>query len=222
VLDRDRAVPQGVEDALPVLAVPLGPVRVGVVQFDPDRLGATDEFERRDVRASRASVQAVLESADVRAENARGQQPGTERARRVGAERGEATEGRPDRAARVLELPEDLGRTGAGVVQLGGLRGVGGGAQRVRAHVRDAGRLPGRPRCGLRGGGGHHLRGPVGDEASADLPGRVELAGREGPCPRDGVTRTVVVGRLRLEEWQDPFGAIGGPGGDEAAVGFGE
>ena len=58
----------------------------------------------------------------------------------------------------VPELPPDLvapGRLLVGRGEGGGLRGVGGGSERVRAHVRDTGGLPG---GAGRGHGGWRLR----------------------------------------------------------------
>lgn len=104
--------------------------------------------------------------------------------------------------------------------QPGRLRSVGGCAERVRAHVRDAGGLGSGPGGSHGRWRAHGSRGPTGDEPSADLTGRVELTAGERPSSSDGITWSTVVRSLRFEHGQDPFGAVGRPRGDLTAIGF--
>lgn len=74
----------------------------------------------------------------------------------------------------------------------GSVRGVGGCAKRVRAHVSDARRLGSGP------GGGHSRRTVHGtcrstsDEPSADLAGGIEFPASKRPSASDGVTWSTV------------------------------
>jgi hypothetical protein len=103
----------------------------------------------------------------------------------------------------VVKLPADLV-----VVRLGGVRGgesrrlggIRGGTERVRAHVGDACRLPGRSGGGHRCGVADLTGGAGGDEAAADLPGNAKLATREGASPGDRLTRAAVSRSFRLEQ----------------------
>ena len=63
---------------------------------------------------------------------------------------------------------------------------------------------------------------PAGDEAAVDLARRVQLATGEGPRSGDGIARSIVRRRLRLEKREHPLSAIGRPACDEPAVGFGQ
>lgn len=66
------------------------------------------------------------------------------------------------------------------------------------------------------------MRGPAGDESSADLTGGRKLSASKRPSSRNGVTWTTVGGRFRLEEWQNPLRAVGRPRRDPATIGFAE
>jgi len=102
----------------------------------------------------------------------------------------------------------------------GGSGCVRGGTERVRANVRDGGRLAGRS------GGGARCRSPritscAGcDETASNLPGDSELAAGKRPRPRDRITRTAVPGRFRLEHSHHPLRTVRSPCGDDAPVGL--
>jgi hypothetical protein len=121
----------------------------------------------------------------------------------------------------VLELPTDLllgDLRPVGSGQAGSLNGIGGGAERVRAHVAHG-------YCLTRGSGGRQggRRSPLGngdapDEPATDLRGGVQLSPGVSPSSGDGSTRTIVGWSLGLEQPQDALGAVGGPSGDETPV----
>ena len=123
----------------------------------------------------------------------------------------------------MIKLPADLlihGIRPVGSGQTGRLRGVRGGRERVRAHVRDGGGLPGGSSGGCRSGSARLTSGaPVGEPA-ANLFCDVELAAPERPGTRDRIPWAAVSRSLRLEQAQRPLGAVRRPRGDDPAVGF--
>jgi hypothetical protein len=161
-----------------------------------------------------------LETPDVLSEVTGGQETWAEGARGVIAERRELPECRCNLWTHPLELPCEFAGAGRAPVgrQTGSLRRVRGGAQRVCGHVRDTGRLRGRPcRCGACGGGGG-VRRTTGEEAALDLARHRKLAPREPAGAFDGMTGPIICGGFDLEHGQDMFGAVGRPSGDEPAI----
>ncbi|NYG20641.1 hypothetical protein BJY17_001388 [Agromyces hippuratus] len=64
------------------------------------------------------------------------------------------------------------------------------------------------------------MRSSTGDEPSAYLAGGIEITASERPSPSDGIAWSIVCRSLRLEQAQDPFGAIRRPDCDLAAIGL--
>ncbi len=164
-----------------------------------------------------------LELTDDPAELARCEKSGPERARSVLADGWKGSEGGPDLCRHVGELPADLvvdrfwpigGR------QAGGLRGIPGGAQRVRAHVADADRLAGGSSSGDRCRSLHFVRAHASYEATSYLLGRAELSPGERAGPGDECPRAPVIWHLRLEEAENSLCAVGGPLGEKTPVGL--
>jgi hypothetical protein len=125
----------------------------------------------------------------------------------------------------VLELPTDLllgDLRPVGSGQAGSLNGIGGRAERVRAHVAHG--------YGLTGGSGGRRgrrRSPLGngdpsDEPATDLRSGVQLSPGVSPSSGDGSTRAIVARDLGLKQPQDALCAVGGPSGDETPVGLPE
>jgi hypothetical protein len=86
-----------------------------------------------------------------------------------------------------------------GCRKTGGLGGIGGGAQRMRAHVGNSRGLAGRS-GGRRCRGSFHVTGSAtGDKPAADLFGNAKLATSKGPCPGDRVAGAAIPWSLRLE-----------------------
>ncbi len=79
------------------------------------------------------------------------------------------------------------------------------------------GRSPGGCHCR---GRAHGVRGPTGDEASANLRGGIELTPRKCASTSDGITWTIVCRSLCLEHGQDSLSAVRRPRCDEAAISF--
>jgi hypothetical protein len=88
----------------------------------------------------------------------------------------------------------------------------------VRTHVADG--------CGLTGGsgcGGSGARLGIASSTAihkpaADFDPGVELSAREGPGPGDRGARAAVSWVFGLKHFEHPFGAIGGPSGDQASI----
>jgi hypothetical protein len=165
-------------------------------------------------------AQTGLELTDDRAENARREKPRPERTGRILTNRRQLTQRSSRRRGHTAKLPADLlpdciWPVGRG--QSSRFGGVRGGAQSVRAHVRDA--------CGLRGrsGGGDRCRrahltsGGMGDETAPGLSD-AEFATGERPCPGDGIAGAAVRRSFRLEEPQHPLRAVRRPDRDDAPV----
>jgi hypothetical protein len=96
-----------------------------------------------------------LEVADDRAELARGEEPGPERARRVFTDGRESSQGGTNLCRHVVELPADLVFDGfwpSRVRKAGGFDGISGGPECVRAHMAHGDGLTGGPGGGRRGG----------------------------------------------------------------------
>jgi hypothetical protein len=62
--------------------------------------------------------------------------------------------------------------------------------------------------------------GPTSNEAPANLTGGIEFTLSEGSSTSDGITRSAVCRRLRLEQGQDSLGTVCRPRRDEAAISF--
>jgi len=109
----------------------------------------------------------------------------------------------------VLELPADFLVDRLGAIRSGQtdrFRGVGGCAQRVRAHVSDAGGLCSSP-CRSHGRRrAHCVRGPTSNEPPPYLTGGIELTASKRPSPSDGITGSTIRRSLRFEHGQDPLG----------------
>jgi hypothetical protein len=128
-----------------------------------------------------------------------------------------------DRRGHAVELPADLLFDCArpfGGGQTGRLGGIGGGAQGVRAHVRDGSSLTGRPGGGRGYRSPHITSGAAGDESATDLFGDADLATSEGSRPGDRVTGTGVARSFRLEQSKHAFRAICRPRRDDPTVSF--
>ena len=103
-----------------------------------------------------------------------------------------------------------------------GLRGVGGGAERVGTHVRGGCGLPGGPGgCG-RCRGPHLARWDAANEADTNPFLHVEFAARKSPRPCDELSGSAIVWNFRLEDSQHVLGAICSPTRDDPSVGFAE
>jgi hypothetical protein len=86
--------------------------------------------------------------------------------------------------------------------------------------VRDGSGLPGRS-----GGSGRSRSTDItcsaaSDETAADLCGDVKLATRKGARPGDGIARTAITRRFRLEQPDHSFGAVRRPCRDDPTFGF--
>src|SRR4051794_32060805 len=140
-----------------------------------------------DLRSGRKRVvgirQARLQITDDRAENARREKPRAEGTGRILTDGWELSQGGSGRRGNTAKLPADLladrlrpvrGRQSS---RLGGVRG---GAQGVRAHMRDARGLPGRAGGGHRCGTAHVTSSGVSDETAAGLRD-AKLATSKGP-----------------------------------------
>ena len=101
--------------------------------------------------------------------------PGPERPGRILTNGWQLSQGGPGRRGHTAKLPADLIADSLLRVRAGKssrLGGIRGGAQGVRAHVRDAGGLPGRSRGSHRCGSAHLTRGGMSDETAAGLSRR--------------------------------------------------
>ena len=97
---------------------------------------------------------------------------------------------------------------------------IGGGAQRVRAHMGNSGCLAGRSGGGRRCGSFHVTSGPTSDKSAADLFGDAKLATSERTRPGDRVAGAAISWSFRLEQRQGPFCAVCRPCCDDAPVSF--
>nr|WP_319801841.1 hypothetical protein [Arthrobacter sp. YA7-1] len=123
----------------------------------------------------------------------------------------------------VLELPGDLVGDGRGLIQggqPGRLRGVSGCAESVRAHVSDARRLSSSTGGGHGRRRAHRVRGPASDETPANLTCGVKFTASKRPRTSDGITWSAVARRLRLEQDQNPLGAVRRPRCGDTPIGF--
>ena len=127
--------------------------------------------------------QADLEIADDRAEKPRREKPRPERTGRILTDGRQLSQGGSGRRGHVAKLPADLLADSLPPVRGGQssrLGGIRGGTERVRAHMRDAGGLPGRSRGGHRCGRAHVTSGGMSDETAAGLCDP-KLATSKGP-----------------------------------------
>jgi hypothetical protein len=164
-----------------------------------------------------------LELADDHAELAAGQKPWPKWARRVLTDRWKGSQCGADLCGHVVELPADLVFDGFWPVRVpegGGLGGVSGGTQCVRAHVADADGLPGGSGSGRRCGRLDLASTDAADKPAANLFGRAQLSAGERAGPGDESPRAAIAWSLSLEQPEYPLGAVSGPGGDQTSVGF--
>lgn len=164
-----------------------------------------------------------MDAPDVLSEVAGSKTTRPERAGGILADRRKFPERGCDLRRHLLKLPREfIGGVGGAVAgcQAGRRRRVRGRTERMRAHVGDTGRLRGSPRRGAARWRRCRVRRTTGHEATPDLTGRGKLATREGPCPLDGVPRSVVCGGLGLEQRKYAFGAVGCPPRDQPTILF--
>lgn len=157
------------------------------------------------------------------AELARCEESRPERSRPVLTDRRKGPQRSANLGRHVLELPAHLVLACLGAIRIsksGGSDRIGGGPQRVCAHVADGDGLTGGPRRSRRGRGLHVVRRDATGKATADLLPGAELTAGEGARSGDESPRAIVVGSLSLEMGQNPFCAVGGPCGNQASVGF--
>jgi hypothetical protein len=102
--------------------------------------------------------------------------------------------------------------------QTGSLGGVPGSTERVRAHMRDRRRLPGRPGSSRRSGSLRVTSCAVSDKPAANFSGDTEFATSKGPGPGDGITRAAVSGYFGLEQCEHPLCTVGRPHRDDTPV----
>ena len=103
----------------------------------------------------------------------------------------------------VLELPAALVFDGFWPVRVrktGGLGGISGGAQCVRAHMADADGLTGGSGSGRCGGRLHIARTDATDKPTADLLRSVQLSPGERPGSGDKSPRAPIIWSLSLEQ----------------------
>jgi hypothetical protein len=81
----------------------------------------------------------------------------------------------------------------------------------MRAHVRDTGGLSGGTSRRHRSGRLRGLSGTARFKTATDLPRRVEFAAAEASGTPDAISRTIIVRRVSLEQWQNSLGAVCGP-----------
>ena len=84
--------------------------------------------------------------------------------------------------------------------------------------MRDRRRLPGCTGGGHCGGSLHTTSCAASHKSVANLSGNVELTTSKGACPRNGITRTAVAGRFRLEQSQHPLRTVCRPRRDDTTV----
>jgi len=176
-----------------------------------------------DTLLRRCITQGGLDLPNDRSEDAGGEKSRAERTGGVLTDRRQLPKRRPGSVGHAPELPGDLVTDGIGPIRSGQpsrVRGVGGRAERVRAHVRNTGGLGsssgsshGRRRT-------HGSRSPTGNEPSSYLTGRIELTASERPSSSDGITWSTICGSLRFEQDQDPLSTVCRPRRDLAAMGF--
>lgn len=107
-----------------------------------------------------------------------------------------------------------------GCSKTGGLGGIGGGAERMRAHMGNSGCLAGRSRGRRRCGSLHVTSSASSDKTAADLFGNAKLATSKGPRPGDRVAGAAIPWSFGLEQPQNPFCAVRRPRCDDAPVSF--
>ena len=167
--------------------------------------------------------QAGLEITNDLAQKPRCEQPRPERTGSVLPDGRELSQDDSDRRGHVTKLPADLLTDCVWTIggsQAGGLGGIRGGAQSVRAHMWDG--------CGLSGrfGGGHCCgsadltSGAAILETTADLLRDVKLATSEGSRPGDRLTGPAIPRSFRLEQSQHPLSAVRRPHSDDPPVSF--
>jgi len=107
-----------------------------------------------------------------------------------------------------------------GVVKGDGSRGIGGSAQRVRAHMADGDRLTGGSRGSLRSRSLHITGTDATGKPTADLLGRAQLTPGERAGPGDERARAIIIWSLSFKEPENALCAVCSPSGDKASVGF--
>ncbi len=108
------------------------------------------------------------------------------------------------------------------VREAAGFAGIGGGTQRVRAHMADGDGLTGGSGSGRCGGSRDFTWTDAAGKPAANLLDGVHLSPGKRARPGDESTRAVVIWSLGLEQPQDPLSAIGGPCGDKTSIAFTE
>ena len=101
-----------------------------------------------------------------------------------------------------------------------GPRGIGGGTERVRAHVTDGDSLT----CGsggsIRRGSLYLTRTDATGKATANLRSSTQLSLGERAGPGDERPRAVISWSRSLKDSEHPFSAVGSPCGDKTSLGF--
>jgi hypothetical protein len=123
----------------------------------------------------------------------------------------------------VVELPTDLVFDGLWSVQIseaGCFDCIGGGTQRVRAHVADRDGLTGGPRSSRCSRALDVVCSDATGKATANLLRSAELSPGERTSPGDDSPRAIIVWSLSLKQVQNPRRAVGRPSGNKTSVVF--
>ena len=179
---------------------------MGGLRFDTDAV----------VRVGRAG----LELTDDLAEQATGEQPGTQGTGRILADRRQVSQGGSDLRGHLGELPADLlvdGLWPVGCSQSGRLGRIRGRTKSMSPHVRDGRRLAGSLGGGHRGGS-RHGTGSATDKAAADPVSDVQLPASERPRPGDQGTGAAISRSVSLKHYQHPLRAVRRPRGDDPPI----
>lgn len=106
------------------------------------------------------------------------------------------------------------------VGQAGSPRRVGGGAERVSAHVAHRDRLAGGSGRGRCGRSFDVVCADCAGEPPPDLIGGAEFTAGEDACTFDELSRAVIKGTFVLEQVEHMLRAISGPSSDMMSVRF--
>jgi hypothetical protein len=164
-----------------------------------------------------------LKLADDHSEKTRRKKSWTEWPGPVLTNRRKLSQGDSDRGRGGAELPADFFLDCARLFWHSQARcfgGIGGRAQRVRAHVWNGSGLA---RCarGSRGCKGSDLtRGAPGNESVSYSLGHAKLTTGEGAGSRDRVAGAAIARSFRLKQAQHPLRAVRSPRCDDPPVGF--
>jgi hypothetical protein len=169
----------------------------------------------------RAINQAGLKLSDDHSEQTRREKSGAERTRRISTNGRELSQSGSDRRGHRAKLPADLffdcaRAFGGGQTRCFG--GIGGGAQGVRAHMRNSGGLARRSRGRRRRRSSHVASSATSKKSATDSFGGTKLATSEGARPRDRIARTAIPRRFRLEQTQHALRAIRRPCCDDPPI----